>query len=786
MKVNLKVKLISSYLLSGLVPMLCVGIYVYFKSSNALREQAEEKLTAVSNIKKKAIDRYFSDASSQLLIFAHELTVVNAAKSLTESYNSFLEDNSITKADLIFYKSSLQKYYEQEFAKKFKDENNKTVDIANILSLITDTQIALQYNYISANPNPLGSKNLLDVSTDKSKYTILHKNLHPGFREYADRYKLYDIFIVDATSANIVYTVFKELDFSTNLLSGPYSNTNLADAFRKAKELKNDGSVVLTEYKQYLPSYDAPATFMATPIWSGGEKVAIAIFQMPIDQVNLIMAERSGMGVSGETYLIGKDLLPRSDSFLDKEKHSVVNSFRNPDVSQIKTEVSEKVFSGPGVMIGHNYLNNEVISAYMPVSILGLDWGIVAEMSASEAFSSTASLKWALIVLALISSGVILLMAIMVATGISKKISEIAKKLSSGAAEMADSSASISQSSTELSEAATEQAASLQETVSSIDEISSMVQRNADAANASAEVSNRSSEAAARGKKTVESMITSIGQISESNENIISNMKKSNDEISKIVQVIAEIGDKTKVINDIVFQTKLLSFNASVEAARAGEHGKGFAVVAEEVGNLASMSGKAALEITEMLDNSIKQVTEIVEGTKLSVDGLVKVGKEKIEVGTKTAKECGLALDEILKNVSSVNDMVKEIATASSEQATGVKEVTKAMQQLDQTTHQNTSVAQQSSTTSKKLKNQADMLNDIIGELLGVVDGGRSHYQKSNSNIISIKKTARDKKKSAIPNEKVSPPAPTNPGSIKVAGFDSEVPLHIDDRFEDL
>jgi methyl-accepting chemotaxis protein len=99
-------------------------------------------------------------------------------------------------------------------------------------------------------------------------------------------------------------------------------------------------------------------------------------------------------------------------------------------------------------------------------------------------------------------------------------------------------------------------------------------------------------------------------------------MNKSNDEISSIVKVIAEIGDKTKVINDIVFQTKLLSFNASVEAARAGEQGKGFAVVAEEVGNLATMSGKAAEEISSMLGDSMGKVELIVMACPMALCGL--------------------------------------------------------------------------------------------------------------------------------------------------------------------
>ena len=201
-------------------------------------------------------------------------------------------------------------------------------------------------------------------------------------------------------------------------------------------------------------------------------------------------------------------------------------------------------------------------------------------------------------------------------------------------------------------------------------------------------------------------------------------INESNREISEIVKVIAEIGNKTKVINDIVFQTKLLSFNASVEAARAGEQGKGFAVVAEEVGNLAEMSGKAAKEITGMLDDSIQKVEDIVKNTKLRIETLIVVGKEKVQAGTVMAGRCDDVLSEIVLNVSNVNSFVSEISIASQEQAQGIREINKAIAQLDQVGHQNTSASEQASATAQDLNQQVltlrSMVNVLNETLLGV------------------------------------------------------------------
>lgn len=197
----------------------------------------------------------------------------------------------------------------------------------------------------------------------------------------------------------------------------------------------------------------------------------------------------------------------------------------------------------------------------------------------------------------------------------------------------------------------------------------------------------------------------------------------SNKELLQIVQIITDIGEKTKVINDIVFQTKLLSFNASVEAARAGEHGKGFAVVAEEVGNLAQMSGNAATQITEMLSGSIGKVNSIVDTTRVRVDQLVDAGRSKIAHGQSTAQKCRDALTKIAESAQAVSTMVGEITHASREQSQGIQEINKAIAQLDSVTQQNASVAQRSSDQAQELNTQAADLSRAVTDLVAFVTG---------------------------------------------------------------
>jgi len=385
----------------------------------------------------------------------------------------------------------------------------------------------------------------------------------------------------------------------------------------------------------------------------------------------------------------------------------------------------------------------------------------------------------------------------LISSRLTRQINDIAEKLESGANEVASASKQISESSAELSSASTQQATSLQETVSSIDQVSAMVARNAENAKRSQEVAQTSRETAVLGKQSVESVIQAIEEINVSNQDIIRQIEASHQELEGIVKVISEIGNKTKVINDIVFQTKLLSFNASVEAARAGEHGKGFAVVAEEVGSLAQMSGNAAKEISQMLETSVQTVEKIVQETKTRVERLVMAGRARVETGTVTARNSGTVLENIVKNVNEMTEMLNEIASASQEQSQGVQAITKTMGHLDEVTQQNASIAEESASAAEELSAQAETVRSMVHALMETVHGeGGGHgagfpekkfgtedmqsgMQPASGKVIPFK--IPQSRESSTREPRLAAGAPAK----KVVGLD-DVPSADDSRFEDI
>lgn len=373
------------------------------------------------------------------------------------------------------------------------------------------------------------------------------------------------------------------------------------------------------------------------------------------------------------------------------------------------------------------------------------------------------------------------------ANTISRRLGAMSERLLAGARDVALASEQISGASTELSTAVEQQAASLQETSTSIEEISAMVKKNSENAQLSQSASDVSRGATESGRQAVDEMIHAVQEISRSNDEIGVRIQESNREFSEIVQVISEIGNKTRVINDIVFQTKLLSFNASVEAARAGEHGKGFSVVAEEVGSLAQMSGNAAKEISELLSQSIQRVEDIVKRSQSDLERLMSTGKVKVAAGQSVAERCGQILDEVVSHVGEMNRMAAEIASASNEQSQGVQEIGNAMQQLDQVTHQNASAAHETAAASGALSSQAEALHGLVTELTTFVRGQGAHEMKSTVHERPAPKAKVLKfalKKQAQP----APLQPTEKPALKMAsgGEVAAAPLDSDPRFKDI
>lgn len=359
------------------------------------------------------------------------------------------------------------------------------------------------------------------------------------------------------------------------------------------------------------------------------------------------------------------------------------------------------------------------------------EWRDKAEQSANEGFHF-------LILLSSIGISFNIIGGILFARYLFNALVAIVSRLNREASEVTSAAQSIASTSDQISGGATEQAASLEQTAASMTEITAMVANSASSARISRSVATESHQAALEGEQVMEQLRLSITDIERANESILQQVDQSNHQIGEIVTIIETIRERTKVINDIVFQTKLLSFNASVEAARAGEQGKGFAVVAEEVGKLAQMSGAAAKEITTLLTESVDRVRTTISQNQQSVGGLVKSGSEKIHIAVSVAGRGTEVLQNIVSNVTKMESHITEIANAADEQSKGISEVNTAISQLENVTQLNSAAAEESAASSETLREQALELYQIIGELNQVIQGAGQAAEIQTGEILDF------------------------------------------------
>jgi len=412
---TLKKKLLIAFLSTGLIPLLIGGFIVNQQASQALETAAFNQLESIREIKRNEIENYFQTIHDQVLTMSESTMTIFAMNTLKKGFHQDKGINQLSEEELAAGKARLRDYYQNQYGAEYQKQNSKTINISNLMPTEA-LEIYRQDRYISSNQHPLGEKDKLDhAPLVGEQYDRVHRKYHPVFRNFLHKFGYYDIFLVDADTGHIVYSVFKELDYATSLLTGPYKDTNFSRVFRRAVESGDKNAVILEDFERYSPSYEAAASFIASPIYEHGKLTGVLIFQMPVGRINEMMSNISGLGESGETYLIGGDRLMRSQSRFKTE--NTIGTFK------VDTVAIDNVLSGKtNHEIITDYRDIDVLSSYTPVEVEGLTWGLVAEIDKDEAFAAVTTLQSILAIVSVLSILAVLGITYLFVRGVQKQL----------------------------------------------------------------------------------------------------------------------------------------------------------------------------------------------------------------------------------------------------------------------------------------------------------------------------------------------------------------------------
>ena len=346
--VRVSVKLTAFISLFTLFLAVSFNFMASRSSAKSVTHEAEQKLQSVLAARKAHISDYFTAIEEDILITANLPFVAEAATAFEEGWNA----------------------------------------------LAGDAEHHLKDAYITTNPHLVGEKHKLHRAAEDTEYNSAHATYHPWFRDMLETRGYYDVFLFNL-KGDLIYSVFKEQDFATNMNSGRWRHTGLADAFRDGLKA-HAGVASYRDFESYAPSNDAPAAFIAAPIFDATRaQIGVLVYQMPIGRINHIMKQHDGLGESGETYLVGSDFLMRSDSRF-MEKSTILEI-------EVKSPTVQAALGGDtGIDVVSDYRGIDVVSAYTPFDFLKTKLVILAEIDESEMLQPVQDLRTFLDIITLV------------------------------------------------------------------------------------------------------------------------------------------------------------------------------------------------------------------------------------------------------------------------------------------------------------------------------------------------------------------------------------------------
>ncbi|MFA5182569.1 MAG: methyl-accepting chemotaxis protein [Syntrophales bacterium] len=455
-------------------------------------------------------------------------------------------------------------------------------------------------------------------------------------------------------------------------IGGSYSGINIGerDYFLAAKAGKANIGTVIKSKKT-----GNPVAVIAAPIYKDGNFSGIVAAAMKVDTlVEKISAVK--IGKTGYAYMTDKTGLvishPKKEFILEMNL-SKAPGMENFMKKMLAFETGSDSYTFNGIA---------KIGGFAPVAISR--WAIGVNQDETELFAVANAIRNFVIV----ATGAFLALTIVIVLIFSRRITlpigKAAAELTEASTQVAAASSEVAAASQSLAEGASQQASSLEETSSSLEEMSSMTKQNAGNASQADSLMKQANSVVKRANDSMSELTRSMGEISAASM-----------ETSKII----------KTIDEIAFQTNLLALNAAVEAARAGEAGAGFAVVAEEVRNLAMRAAEAA-----------KNTSALIETTVI-----------KIKDGSNLVAKTNEAFLEVAGSSSKVGELVGEISAASTEQAQGIDQITKAVAEMDKVTQETAAHAEESASASEEMNAQAEKMKHVTAELTNIIGGSTEH-----------------------------------------------------------
>ncbi|MGI0118676.1 ATP-binding protein [Zooshikella sp. RANM57] len=394
---SLKNKLTFTYLVISIAPFIIISFLMLSYFTKNLEQQAFNQLSSLRDVKKSHLDEYIKQVQDQI---------------------QYLVGNIDSKFD------STSNTYMLNYLASFRE------DIKPLAEADKDDYNVLQKLFIVGTESEK-----TDIKANRDYYDYTHEDIHPFLKKIVDQFGFDNLYLV-TNNGNIVYSVIKEKSFGQNLVSGEYSNTGLGKAFKSAKQAVNkhiENNIIFIDFDKIDSKI---SSFISVPLYEYRKFQGAVIFQLPFEKVDKVMSARTGLGSTGETYLVGQDHFMRSNGYRAPDRYSLESTVSGNSTSSVSTVAVNEALNGKtDILVTTSYLDDEVLSAYTPINVFNMRWALVAEVTTKEAFATIKQLQQLAILIAVVVIGVIFLIGYLTASTIAKPIlalTTIAEKIAGG------------------------------------------------------------------------------------------------------------------------------------------------------------------------------------------------------------------------------------------------------------------------------------------------------------------------------------------------------------------
>jgi len=712
-------KLPATIVALSLAASFSVAFVSYLDFRRNIVEQVQKNFEVIAQGRSAALQAWFDTMAGDVVSFGTDPTVVSATSAFRSSYNLMIDP------------------------------------------------AGLQAAYITNNPNPVGAKDQYDQAPESVPYNFQHGQFHPYFRQIKDTDGYYDVFLFNL-DGDLMYSVYKESDYATNFLNGPYSDSGLARAFLAARD-GQAGQAYFADFTSYEPSAGAAAAFLSTPVIDNtGAAIGVVAVQVPVSQINQIINNPVGLGETGDIYVVGTDRLTRSASRFEG-RFDVLSDVGDAETLQAK----KQGISPTTYLIG---LSGEpVLAKGFSFDVFGISWMAIGEMDMAEVKAPVTAARNKMIVLCLVVGLISTLLGWLTARAVVRPLGNFGSAMTAIGNREYD---------VELDEA---------ERGDEIGALSHQLLEFRDKLQGSDKDRKEREAQQAEQAKVVERLSTALSQLADGDlthkintpfgaeydllrQNYNRTLENLNDTIGSLVAHASGIRSRSDEMSassdDLSRRTENQAATLEETAAALDEMTssvKSAAAGAREVESVAQNARKDAEESEPVVKNAVTAMTEIessseqisqiigviddiafqtnllalnagVEAARAGeagrgfavvasevralaqrssdaakqIKGLISESSGQVERGVALVGQAGEVLTRIAGHINNMSGLVGEIASGAEEQSTGLGEINIGVTQLDKVTQQNAAMVEEVTANSHALHGDAAELAELV------------------------------------------------------------------------